>query len=70
MYSKIVPALLVIIMMMTNIGPSEEGLFGAIASYGGCQTACNAAWVACCASAGVVAGKYHQINFAYFKCCN
>ncbi len=53
--------------MVTLIGPSEEGLLSAIVGYGGCQTACNAAWVAYYASVGVIVGKYYQISFSFFK---
>jgi hypothetical protein len=30
----------------------------AIATYGVCQTGCNAAWVACCAALGYTAGTF------------
>ncbi|CAG2178077.1 unnamed protein product, partial [Oppiella nova] len=38
------------------VGQTSAGIVGLIVGYGGCQTACNAAWVACLATAGVVAG--------------
>eukprot|EP00244_Chara_vulgaris_P002982 TRINITY_DN152_c0_g2_i5.p1 TRINITY_DN152_c0_g2~~TRINITY_DN152_c0_g2_i5.p1 ORF type:complete len:100 (+),score=3.48 TRINITY_DN152_c0_g2_i5:262-561(+) len=45
-------------LMLTSTGPREAhaGLLGVLAGYPACQTACNAAWVLCYSTAGVVAG--------------
>jgi hypothetical protein len=41
--------------LLALIATSQGGIFG-LATYGACQTGCNAAWVACVAAAGGTAG--------------
>ncbi|CAG2105276.1 unnamed protein product [Medioppia subpectinata] len=54
---KIMVKLLIRIMVvLLTAHESMAGILGLLGGYGLCQTACNAAWVACLASAGVVAG--------------
>ena len=47
---------LVVALVILFVGSSDGGLLTAMASYGMCQTGCNALWVACIAAAGGVAG--------------
>ena len=43
-------------LVMFCVAKADAGLLTAMASYGMCQTGCNALWVACVASVGGVAG--------------
>ncbi|GBG80162.1 hypothetical protein CBR_g30528 [Chara braunii] len=49
---------LVIALLLTSAGPRQAhaGLLGVLGGYSSCQSACNAAWVLCYSTAGLVAG--------------
>ncbi|RUP47770.1 hypothetical protein BC936DRAFT_145348 [Jimgerdemannia flammicorona] len=51
-YSFIICSIMTLLFGTTEAGPLAYGL---------CQTACNAAWVSCYASLGLVAGKPHFV---------
>nr|CAH7728321.1 unnamed protein product [Callosobruchus chinensis] len=40
------------------VARSQAGPIGFILSYGACQSACNAGYVACCAATGATAGTF------------
>ena len=47
----------VFLVECSNAGPISW-ILAACGGYAGCQTACNAGWVACYAAAGLTAGLY------------
>ena len=59
--------ILVVLLIGIVISRTEAGLVAFLAGYAGCQTACNASWVACCAAAGVAAGiRLIHLYITYF----